>query len=501
MKPRLGLALIAITTALSTPSFAQEKSVTIAVSEEPTALEPCAMSMVAVARVIFGNSAEGLTELVPDTGQLKPLLATEWKQASPLEWDFKIREGVKYQDGTPFDANTAAKSITRAFAGKINCSSVTQIFGGVKVKAEAVSPTELKVTTDKLDPLLPRRMSYLGMTAPSASNDKPLEDPNSTGPYKLAKWDHGTQITLVRNPNYWGAKPVIDKVTYLFRSEDSVRADMVDLGEADMALTLPPDFGSRPGAVQFPVRGTIVLRMDALTPPLSDKRVRDAITMAFDRKLMVKAIWDGAADVATQVTTPDVAGYNKDIPPVPFDPAKAKALVASAKADGAPVNAELTIYNRTGLFANSGELSEVMASNLRDIGLNVKVQTVEAAPWVDILRTQGVNRRALLLEEQADHMGDAAGNYGTRYPSSQSRAQTPLDLRPTFDALFNKAAEASGEPRAQYFRELAKWVGDNLVMDAFIVYPRQTMMVGPRIEYKPNVRSSHVIRLNEIKLK
>ncbi len=500
LKHKLAAAVVAGLAALAMPAYAQDNSVTIALSEEPPALEPCAMSMVAQARVIFGNVAEGLTELNPTTGEVLPLLATEWTQLSDTEWQFKIREGVVYHDGTPFNAETAAQSIDRAWNSGINCSVVTQIFGGVKVTPTVVDATTLNLATSVLDPLLPRRLAFLGMTAPSAPTDNVTEDPNSTGPYKLERWDHGSQIAVVRNEDYWGDKPAIERATYLFRSEDSVRADMVDLGEADMALTLPPDFGTRAGAIQFPVRGTIVLRSDALSAPLSDKRVRDAIGKAFDRDLYVSAIWDGAAAPASQVTTPDVAGHNPDIAPIAYDPEGAKALVAAAKADGVPVDMELTIYNRAGLFANSGQLAEVMAAELNNIGLNVTVQTLEAAPWTDILRTQGVDRQALLLEEQADHMGDAAGNFGTRYFSAQARAQTPLDLRPKFDELFTKAAESTGDERAQYFRELATWVHDNLAVDAYVVYPKQTMMIGSRVSYTPNVRSSHVIRLREISI-
>lgn len=495
---RLKGVLIAGLASLAMQASAHAQEVTLAVPEEPPALEPCAMSVVPQARIMFGNVAEGLTEVDSESGEISPLLATEWTRLGPTEWQFKLREGVTFHDGTPFDADAAAASINRAWSGGIVCSVVTQVFGGVSVSATAVDPTTLNLTTNSPDLLLPRRMSFMGIIAKSAPMDRATDNPISTGPYKLERWDHGSSVTVVRNEDYWGEKPEIEKATYLFRGEDSVRADMVDLGEADLALTLPPEFGSRNGAVQFVTRNAIVLRSDALTAPLSDKRVRDAIAKAVNRDLLVEAIWEGAAIPASQVTTPDVAGHNHDIEPIEYDPEGAKALIDEARADGVPVDAELTIYNRAGLFANSAQLGEVLAAELNGIGLNVRMTTLEVGPWTEILRTQGVDRRALLLEDSADHMGDPAGTFGSRYVSTQGRSQTPLDLRPQFDELFNEAAQAEGDERARLFSELATWVHDNLSVDAYIAYPMQTMMIGPRISYTPNVRSSHVIRLKEI---
>lgn len=476
-------------------------SVTIALPEEPPTLDPCAIVTVGPSRILAGNVAEGLTEREAGTNQLKPLLATAWKQTAPTTWEFTLRQGVKFHDGAPFNAQTAATSINRTFMPKLSCSTMTLAFGAVRITAaEPIDEYTIRITTNQEDPLLPFRASFLGMTSPNTGVDRQTDRPIGTGPYKFVRWDRGSSVTLQRDDNYWGAKPQLLTATYLFRGEDTVRAAMIETGEADIALALSPEYGNQKGAQSFPIPVSIGLRMDTQSAPLNDKRVRQAVDHAIDRQRLINAIWSGKGRIGTQVITPEVAGYNPDIKPTPYDVEAAKKLIAAAKADGVPVDRPIRAYNRLDLYPNADLFAQALAQQLNAIGLNVQIQNMEAAAWIErLLSAASPDRVEMVIDPHQNALGEASQSVNARFDSSQKRNRIPKGQQAQVDGMIRKAgATPLGEERLKLYRDLLAFLSAEVLQDSYIAYLESTIILGPKVRYAPNAQSHTVIRLSNV---
>lgn len=502
MVKRFAIVAAIMLMAFSWPSHAQQKGganeLRIAVPQEPPVADICAIGSNAAARVLFANVGEGLTERVVETGEVRPLLATAWKQLSPMVWEFTLRKGVVFHDGTPFNAQTAATSVNRTFLKQLNCSVATQAFGAVRLTAEAVGDSVLRLTTAVEDPILPLRTAFLGMTSPNTPTDKPTARPIGTGPYKFASWERGTRLVLDRHDKYWGKAPQFERVTYLFRGEDLVRAEMINAGEADIAVGLPFEFQKYKGAVMFDVPETLGVRIHIQSPPFNNKKVREAVKLAIDRQGIIKAVWSGAGKVASQPIPPDALGFDPKYPSPAYNPDAARKLIAQAKAEGAPVGTPSIIYTRLDILENGDLLAQALAQQLNNIGLNVKVQILEAAPWIEILRSRPTNRPGFLLEPHGNILGDASWTANSKYHSSQPRSQVPDELRPTVDQMIRRAGAARGEERARLYRELFAYLDREVIQDVFIAHTRSVMIVGPGVQYTPNIQSDDIIRVASI---
>ena len=487
------LALVSVSSA-----YGQDRNLRIVVPQEPPELEICSMGSSAPARVLFGNVGEGLTQRDPVSGAVLPLLALEWKQTSPTSWVFKLREGVTFHDGSPFNAETAVTSFVRTFKKELSCASATQAFGSLGVSAKALGPYEIELTTTQPDPILPLRISFVGMTGPKTDPNSRTNQPVGTGPYQVTKWQRGTDLVLQPFKNYWGKSGAADRVTYIFRSEDLVRAEMIGTGEADIAVGLPAEFAKMKYAVSYPVPETTGLRFHMQSPPFNDRRVREAVVYALDREGLIAAIWNGVGKSAGQPITEDVLGFNPDIKPAPYDPKRAKQLIAEAKAAGVAVNTPSKIFTRLDVLDNADLLAQAIAQQLNDIGMNVSVEVMEAAPWIDLLRIHPKDRPGFLLEPHNNLLGDASWTANSKYHSKAGRSQNRGETAAVADAMIEKAGAATGEERRRLYRELMTYLSQEVMTDAFIAYTNAVLLVGPKVSYTPNTMSNDIVRVSEV---
>src|SRR5690606_649961 len=175
--------------------------------------------------------------------------------------------------------------------------------------------------------------------------------------------------------DYWGEAPEFAEVEYQWRSEGTVRAAMVTSGEADIALGLSAEDGIGDLGLSYPNNETIALRFSGQTAPLDDIRVRQAINYAIDREGIVSSLFPDGDKVAAQLIPQGIVGFNADLKPWPYDPAKAKALIDEARADGVAVDTTLIMPVRTAQFPKVNELGEVLREQLAVIGLDGDLRT------------------------------------------------------------------------------------------------------------------------------
>lgn len=458
---------------------------------------PARGSLTSTGIVVRSNITEPLIERDPTSGDLQPLLSTGWRQTSPTEWTFDVRSGVTFSDGKPFSAKDAAYSIDRAVNSDLGCNVDGYVFGDEKLKIATPDDATLTVATEQPDPILPLRISFVEMVPEGTSMTEKVREPIGTGPYAIADWEYGQKLILARNDAYWGPTPAFPRAEYQWRSEGSVRAAMITNDEADIATSLGPEDGAGDRGVPFQNNETTALRMQATEAPLDDMRVRQAINYAVNRTGIVKALFRGLGDPASQLIPSGVVGYNDQLQLWPHDADKAKELVADAKADGVPVDRQIRLIARTAQFPKIAETVEVLQSEFTDIGLNVKIEMMDTASQLQYqLRPFPANTGPyLLMIMHGNQAGDAAFTMDQYMLSDgpQSAYGTP-----EFDAKIRAAEALTGQARQDAFAKLFAEEPQEIMQMAYIAHMKGILGKSPRVDYTPNSATGDEMRLSEM---
>jgi peptide/nickel transport system substrate-binding protein len=334
-----------------------------------------------------------------DVLPIKPVLAESW-QISPdgKVYTFKLRQGVKFHDGTPFDAESVKYNFDRAsdpkhplFFDKGRGTSA-QIFSLVD-KMEAPDPTTFRMTLK--DPrayflnLFDKVPMFVGSPAAiqKYGNDEFGNHPVGTGPFRFVSRESGSKITLERNPDYWGTAPYLDKVVLRGISEPTARVVALQTGEVDFINDVAPDQidALRKNAdievSQASIPHTWLINLNHHDKPFSDVKVRQAASLAINRDALAKDILKGTALAATQLEGPGGVAHDASLTGWPYDPAKAKQLLSEA---GYPNGFDTVFALPT---AGSGMLdatriAEYLQKNWADVGIRAKLETQEWTAYV-----------------------------------------------------------------------------------------------------------------------
>ncbi|PPE79364.1 peptide ABC transporter substrate-binding protein [Kaistia algarum] len=486
------------------PAFAADagRDVTIVLAETVDVVEPCMAARQDVGRVISENVNEMLVEFDYVNGGLKPRLATGWSQIDADTWEFKLRPGVKWHDGSDFTAKDVQFTIERNKKAELSCETGGKYFGGTDFSFEIPDEHTIRITTNPAQPILPLLMTVMPVESAAATPpDQFTRSPVGTGPYVFSDWKVGQSITLTRNPNYWGDQPKVEKATYLFRSDSAVAAAMVDTGEADIVPSIALQDATNPKTdISYPNSETTSLRIDTRTAPLNDRRVREALNLAIDRQAMLGTLFPASAQVATHLVVPTTIGYNKDVPVWPYDPAKAKALIAEAKADGVPVDTQIRIIGRNGQYPNATEAMEAIMAMLQDVGFNVKLDMYDVSVWNNYFVSPFVaDAGPTLTQSQHDNAtGDPVFTAFVKYASTGTHSM----LRdPEVDALIAKATAATGEERTKLWQELFAKVNTQDIADIPMFHMVGFTRVSPRLDFKPTIATNSELQLSQIEFK
>jgi peptide/nickel transport system substrate-binding protein len=255
------------------------------------------------------------------------------------------------------------------------------------------------------------------------------------GPHRLVEWTPGESLTVEAVPNHWsGVTPEVQHATYLFRSEGSVRAGMVQNGEADIAAALPAQNAGDIPSTPVIQSETAYFELDSFSPPLDDLRVREAINLAIDRETIVETLFGGFATPATQLYPPGAFGTSPNIQPWPYDPERATELIAEAAADGVPTDTELLFVGRLGIYPNSSEVVTTVAEALRGIGLNIRVQMLEVSAWAEEIALD-LGSRILQLQHGNATFDVGQGIPNVICPSGSLSKYEDADLQVLCDAV------------------------------------------------------------------
>lgn len=346
---------------------------------------------------------ETLLNYKPTDTELVPGLATSWENSKDgREWTLTLRKGVKFQDGTPFNAQAVKFNFDRwrlpnnKYHVGGNFEYYTSMFGGfpgVIKDVQVVDDYTVKfILTRPLAPFLADlAMPTFGIASPAAVEKYGkdfFKHPVGTGPFTFVSWDKDQKIVLKRNDNYWGPRPALDEVVFRTIPDNSARLMELKSGTIDAMIGLNPDdyktVKDDPNlqVLLRPSMNVGYLALNNLKKPFNDPRVRQAIACAIDKKALIDAFYAGLGKPAKNPLPPSVWGYNDSIQDYPYDPAKAKELLAEA---GYPHGFTTTLWAMPvarPYMPQPKEIAQAIQADLAKVGIKANIVTYDWATYI-----------------------------------------------------------------------------------------------------------------------
>jgi peptide/nickel transport system substrate-binding protein len=358
---------------------------------EPKSLDPATVTAVNDFRIVM-NLYDGLVRYKDGALEVEPALAKSWNISSDgLTYTFALRSGVKFHDGSDFTADAVKFDFDRMLDEKSPYHNtgpfpLSFFYSAVK-EVKVIDP--LTVEFDLKDPYAPflSNLAYpTGLIVSPEAIKKFGKDigrhPSGTGAFIFKEWESNSKVILQRNSAYWGGPPKLDAVVFRPITDANTRVAEMLSGGIDMMVEVPPDSlgqfkdGARYQIFQQAGPHLWFLILNAKEPPFNDKRMRQAVNYAVNKKAITESILQGTAQVAAGPTPPAFAwAYDDALQPYSYDPTKAKELIKESGYDGK----ELTFYVTEG---GSGMLDPVpmgtaIQADFAAVGLKVKIETYE----------------------------------------------------------------------------------------------------------------------------
>jgi ABC-type transport system substrate-binding protein len=378
---------------------------------EPISIDP-AIVQESASFAFARNVYESLIEIDLEKLELIPRLATEWSTSEDgLSWTFKLRNDVRFHDGSAFDANAVKVSIERMLGIGQGSSFLIDKIASVTV----VDPQTVTITTSALDPYLLAHLVKVGMVSPAAVDaNKTADDPwakawfaentAGSGPYKLTAWERGSQQTLEKNQDWWfGWQPgSIDEVIFKWAGESTTRAQMLARGEADLVGWLPPNdilpIANQPGfqLVEWKTFDTNPgIFLNTKKVPLDNLKVRQALVAAFDYQAVID-FYQGYGSTPGGPVPADFPGAGaQGFEPFKQDLEKAKQLIQESGIN--PGETTLTFIVPSGQAEFLFGATDLQAS-AAELGIQIEISEV---PWAQMLELYK-------SDETAGHITDFA---------------------------------------------------------------------------------------------
>jgi peptide/nickel transport system substrate-binding protein len=439
------------------------------------------------------------------TSELEPALATDWSSSPDgTEWTFTLRQGVKFHDGTDFNAEAVCFNFNRWFnlpsaAAQSQAIYYYELFGGyannltddttdpVYNSCQAPNPTTAVVKLNRAKGAFPAAfgLTSLSISSPAAlqqyNGDEvtqsgesfayssyAMEHPTGTGPFRFESYDRTNQtITLVRNDQYWGEPAKLERLIFRVIPDENARKQELQAGTIDgFDYPSAADWPSLEQAgfqvLVRPVFNILYLGINQKNPALQDVRVRQAIAHALDRESMVRNLLPEGAVVATQFIPDTVTGYNPDIAPIPYDPERARALLAEAGQSNLTLNFYYPTEVSRPYMPNPTNIFTALAENLRQVGITVNPV---ARPWnggyLDDVQVNGVQDLHLLgwTGDYNDAGNFIEGFFGS--PGPEFGLTLPKDAA-IIDSIAKADATVGEEAHAAAYREANRIIMEQL---------------------------------------
>jgi len=433
----------------------------VGATAEPPTLDATSNDAAAIPQVMLYNVYQTLVKL-DGNGAFQPLLATAWKVSSDnLTYTFTLDRRANFAGGRALTAKDVVWSIHR-----VQRSGVKVLKAQMAVVASAVATDEHTVTVKLTKPSnqwLFTMTQTAGMVFDSTKTDFASATAGS-GPYAVTSWTKGASLVLTQRSDYWATKPQFGTVTFRYFSDpNAMNASMLS-GDLDIISNLQAPQAidqfadpSRFTVIDGTTNGEVVMSFNFQTKALQDKRVRQAISYAIDRKALLQTVWNNKGTLIGSMVPPTDPWYSDLSNTYPYDPAKAKQLLADA--GYGPGKLRLRLRLPTLPYATAS--GQFVASALKDVGINVVTDELEfPARWLDVVFTKADYDMSIIAHvEPRDIVKYGQPGYYWRYNN------------PRVQKLLVEADEGSADQQITDMKKVAKILADDAVADWLFLLP------------------------------
>jgi peptide/nickel transport system substrate-binding protein len=447
----------------STSTAAKDSSsLVIGFSAEPANLDFTRTDGAAIPEALLVNVYEGLVKLDQTTGEIVPLLAESWTVSEDRRtYEFTLREGVRFSNGAEFTAEDVKFSIERvkSDAWTISLKKGMDIVESVEV----LSPTKVRVVLSKpSNSWLFAMTTRIGAMFSRTGVDDLANKPVGTGPYVLKSWRRGDSIVLEANESYWGKPPAIKTVTLRYFKDPTATTNALLSGAIDVIGTLQAPEAlerftddDRFQVVEGTTNAEVTLAFNNASGPTGDIRVRQAIKHAIDHQALLDTAWAGRGFLIGSHVPPTDPWYEDLTDLYPYDPGRAKALLAEAGHD------KLTLRLRIANLPYAVAAAQVVAAQLAEVGITAEIEPLEfPARWLDEVFTKADYDMSIIAHvEPRDITTFGNPDYYWRYDSKEVR-----DLLAQADA-------GADEDQVAAMKRVARTIAEDAAADWLFLLP------------------------------
>ncbi len=439
-----------------------------------------------------------------------PALAESWT-VSPdgKQIDFHLRKGVKFSNGDPFSAEDVKFTFERIIApdsthayrrGFVDSIDHIDVVDPLTARFILKNPWPAFFTTARygLAHIIPK--NYYEKVGPAGFQEKPV----GTGPFKLVGSKAGEWTQFAANENYWAGAPQVKLVTELLVAEPFTRYAMMERGEADIATAITGALLDKVRAnkslkvIMSPYSGVSGLLFNKeVFPEAKDKRVRQAIAYAINRKDIAEKILGNVCEPATSIFSPGTFGYLDGIPQIPYDPAKAKALLAEA---GVKPGLKVSFLYHTQSFTalpGAPQVLEAIAGNLEAIGLVLDRKSVDTDAWMSLMHGR---KQPGIFYAPSGTPDDGGELINTWFSIKSVWTNHSIDV-PEYEKIFQEQQQnPDPKERLRLLNRFAQLEADNMELIP-LLWCATPYAVGKRIKtWKPALGSGYNLNLDELEL-
>ena len=454
IRTRNWLSTLVLATGVAGSALAAKSDITIGMQLEPPNLDPTGGAAAAIDEVVYANIFEGLTRFSSD-GSVAPALASSWQiENEGARYVFTLQSGVKFHDGADFTADDVKFSIERAKA-EDSTNAQKQLFANID-SVEVVDDMTVAINLAQPDGSLLFNLAWGdAIMVDEASVNTAATQPVGTGPFQFDKWVQGDRIEIVKNPDYWGEPAKLDKAVFKFISEPTAAYSAILAGDLDAFPNYPApenlaqlDADPRYSVVLGSTEGETILSTNNAAAPFDDIRVRQALAYAIDRAEIIDGAMYGYGTPIGTHFAPHNPAYVDLVAQSAHDPDRARTLLKEAgHADGLTVSLKLPppAYARRG--------GEIIAAQLRDVGINAEIENLEWAQWLEqVFKGKDFNLTIVSHTEPMDIGIYANPDYYFQYDNAELQA-----------LMTDFSSETDQDQRTSMLQQAQKMIADDYV--------------------------------------